>query len=485
MTAAGYRERLASGNGGRRGLALLGLVLLVGLGLRLGYAWDPWDPQDPDAQGYARIAASLERFGTFSQQGNFAPSDIQPASNYSPGLPLLVAGVYKLSGGVNPRLARLVLAMIGSLAVLFTYLLGRRLRGPPAGLIAAAPIAVYPALLQYQGMFMTEPLAATLLCGGLLAFFWAGDRDSPLAYALPGVLLGAMALVRPEYLAFGAILPLLAMVRIWRGGSWRAGAASAAVMLVAFVVPVVPWTIHNALVLDRFVPISTGGGKVLWVGTYLQAEGDGPKARQELLEHRPALRRKLAQDYQPRFPSNATAWELFALAKPLDTGIDPAVRFSQRLPYSDFIEQEKAFNTYAHHVYPDLPVDSALSRLGKENLERNLRDHPVAYGGLLAQKSWFAWYQGARHVMLAFPWWLLHALIVIFGLVGLIVSATRRRWEAIVVMVVALAATALSALLIASPRRVIVILPLIAAFGGVAVTWLAGWLRERRAPVAP
>src|SRR3954453_2577614 len=147
MTAAGYRERLQARNGGRRGLALLAVVLVVGLGLRLGYAWDPWDPQDPDAQGYARIAASLERFGTFSQQGNFAPSDIQPASNYSPGLPLLVAGVYKVSGGVNPRLARLILAFIGSLAVLFAYMLGRRLGGPPAGLIAAAPIAVYPALL--------------------------------------------------------------------------------------------------------------------------------------------------------------------------------------------------------------------------------------------------------------------------------------------------------------------------------------------------
>jgi hypothetical protein len=82
--------------------------------------------------------------------------------------------------------------------------------------------------------------------------------------------------------------------------------------------------------------------------------------------------------------------------------------------------------------------------------------------------------------MLAFPWWVLHALIVIFGLIGLVVLAIRRRWEAIVVALVALAATALSALLIASPRRVIVILPLIAAFAGVAVTWLMAWLREHR-----
>src|ERR1044072_62275 len=87
----------------------------------------------------------------------------QPASNYSPGLPLFVSGIYKLSGGVHERFARLALALIGSLAVLFTYLIGRRLSGPLAGLVGAVAVAVYPALLEYQGLLMGEPLAATLL----------------------------------------------------------------------------------------------------------------------------------------------------------------------------------------------------------------------------------------------------------------------------------------------------------------------------------
>src|SRR5262249_28761315 len=154
----------------------------------------------------------------------------------------------------------------GSLAVLFTYLLGRRLAGPGAGLIAAAPIAIYPALLQYQGMFMTEPLGATLLSGALLAFFWAGDREQPAAYILPGLLLGLMALVRPEYLIFGLILPLLVVLRSYfssaggaaagdprraerseHGGGGRRNrtrgraVGAAALMLAAFVIPIIPW----------------------------------------------------------------------------------------------------------------------------------------------------------------------------------------------------------------------------------------------------
>src|SRR6478735_636108 len=176
---------LAARHGGRVGLAARVAVLLLGLGLRVGEAWDGRAPVY-DAKAYAAIAANLERGEGFT----VGESATQPSSNYSPGLPLLVAGAYEVTGGVHERLARVLLALIGSLAVLFTYLLGRRLSGPTAGLVGAAVIAVYPALLEYQGMLMSEPLAATLLSGSVLVIFWASERDGAVAWLLPGALLG-------------------------------------------------------------------------------------------------------------------------------------------------------------------------------------------------------------------------------------------------------------------------------------------------------
>src|SRR5882757_6940311 len=135
---------LAARNGGRLGLATLVAILLLGLGLRLDYAIEGRAPVY-DAKAYARIAAHLEAGDGFTA-GRKAT---QPSTNYSPGLPLLVAGIYELTGEVNGQLARIVLAVIASLAVLFTYLLGRRLGGVVAGLIGATAVAVYPALLEY------------------------------------------------------------------------------------------------------------------------------------------------------------------------------------------------------------------------------------------------------------------------------------------------------------------------------------------------
>src|SRR3954471_8639572 len=113
-------SELAARNGGWVGLGALVAVLLLGLGLRVGEAWDGRAPVY-DAQAYAAIAKSLDEGNGFTA-GSQAT---QPSSTYSPGLPLFVAGLYEVTGGVHERLARVVLAVVGALSILFAYAIGR------------------------------------------------------------------------------------------------------------------------------------------------------------------------------------------------------------------------------------------------------------------------------------------------------------------------------------------------------------------------
>src|ERR1044072_4580840 len=115
-------SELAARNGGWIGLGALVAIVLLGLGLRVGEAWGGRAPVY-DAQAYAAIAANLDEGNGFT----VGKGATQPSSNYSPGLPLLVAGLYELTGGAHERLARVVLAAIGTLSVLFAYAIGRRL----------------------------------------------------------------------------------------------------------------------------------------------------------------------------------------------------------------------------------------------------------------------------------------------------------------------------------------------------------------------
>jgi 4-amino-4-deoxy-L-arabinose transferase-like glycosyltransferase len=446
-------SEIAARNGGRAGLVALVAILLLGLGLRVGEAWDGRAPVY-DAQAYAAIAANLERGDGFA----LGPGATQPASNYSPGLPLVVGGLYAVSGGVHERLARIALTLIGTLAVLFTYLIGRRLSGPLAGLIGAAAVAIYPALLEYQGMLMSEPLAATLLSAAVLAMLWAdGSRDGapgarvlsrqegglaaspgrtppPTAppargWLVPGLLFGALALVRPEYLAISLPVAVVVFARRGRDG-WRQGLAQALIMLAGAAVVVVPWTVRNGVTLDRFVPISTGGGQVLFAGSYLPSGGDPERVGEEVLTRHPELHRELPRD--PRL--------------------------------------EQILAALAHQRYPHQEADAALARMGRERLWGDVSEQPLEYAGFLATKLSLIWGHGPRRAMHQPFWAALHWLLLALGLLGLGVLGLQRRWEALLLAAIVLAATAIGLLLVASPRRALVTIPLVAALAGVGAT---------------
>ncbi len=447
-------SELAARNGGWIGLGALLAILLLGLGLRVGEAWDGRAPVY-DAQAYAAIAANLEKGNGFT----VGPQATQPSSNYSPGLPLFVAGVYAVTGGAHERLARLVLAVIGALSVLFAYLIGRRLGPAPnpplesyssyrtvnspivwPPLLGALVVAVYPALLEYQGMLMSEPLAATLLPGGVLAVLWAWGGGW-MRWLLPGALFGALALVRPEYLGVAVLVAAVVFAREARG-EWRNSLLRAAVFLAALVAIVAPWTIRNAVALDRFVPISTGGGQVLYAGTYLPSDGDPEKVGAEVVAENP---------------------QLFA---PQD---------AQRL------RLEQILARLAHARYPEMETDQALSKMGKEQLWDDVSDEPLEYAGSVAEKVWRIWSHGPRDVMREPIWEVLHWALIVLALLGLAVLAGQRRWEALLFGTIFLAITAISALLVASPRRVLVLVPLLAALAGTALAWLAGSLESASA----
>ncbi|HXS47373.1 MAG TPA: glycosyltransferase family 39 protein [Solirubrobacterales bacterium] len=417
---------LAARNGGRVGLVALAAILLLGLGLRSGDAWEGRAPVY-DAAAYATIAANLERGEGFT----LGRAATQPASNYSPGLPLLAGGIYALSGGVHERLARVILALIGSLSVLFAYLIGRRLSGPLAGLIGSAAVAVYPALLEYQGMLMSEPLAATLLSGAVVAMLWADDGGSHRRWLVPGLLLGALALTRPEYVAISLPIAVAVLARHgWDG--WRDGLVQAIVLLVGLAVVVAPWAVRNAVALDRFVPVSTGGGQVLFSGSYLPSGGDPERVGEEVLERHPGLKSQLPED--PRL--------------------------------------EQILAALALQRYPRLETDAALARMGRERLWGAVVDEPLDYAGFVAAKVWRIWTLGQRDVMGQPVWRALHWVLVALGLLGLGLLVAQRRWEALLIGTVLLAVTATGALLVASPRRVLVTVPVVAALAGAATTWI-------------
>jgi hypothetical protein len=247
-------------------------------------------------------------------------------------------------------------------------------------------------------------------------------------------LFGLTALIRPEYLLVGIAFAALALIRVGRARGWRPGLAGAALFVVALLLPIIPWTIHNQVVLDRTVPISTGGGKALYVGTFLPADGEYQRVKAILAKR--YLHREL--------PPHSEALE----------EVDPK-------PLFDRVAAR----------YPELPRDSALGKIGKQNFSHYFGDDPLGYLAMTARKTWRMWSAGIGEAMESGVGRVVQVIVVALALAGLGVLAWRRWWWELVAMATPLAlVTAVGAISLAAPRRNEVLMTLVCPLAAAALS---------------
>jgi len=264
MGGAGYSCALVTTAGAQRPgfrLALLGIVA-VGVVIRVVYTLveSPWPPPGLDDQFYFSALPKLLADG----HGFVAPfklyfDHVTVATAEHPPLYSVVLAGPALVGLDSADAFRLAGTVFGAGTIALVGLLGRRLAGDRAGLIAAGIAAVYPTLIAADGALMSETLYGLLTAASLLAAYWLYDDPSAWRGIVLGALIALTALTRGEALL---LFPLLLAPLIWRrAGGWsREGLRVAAVSLVAFLVVLAPWTARNWIVFNRPVAIATNSG---------------------------------------------------------------------------------------------------------------------------------------------------------------------------------------------------------------------------------
>jgi hypothetical protein len=271
----------------RRFYLLLGLITAIGLGVRLGYAigvkWDQtiWG----DAFKYHHAANGLvdgygfqtwipkKLLGHSSQIVLNTPAhggrDAFPIGESADSPPLYTTylAAWSLFGLRSFHWHMIASVMLGTASVFVMGLVGRKIAGPRAGLIAAAIAAVYANFWVNDPVVTTESMGILAGAALMLVAYRAWEQPTWQRAVWVGTVGGIAALVRAEFVLLLPLVLVPFVVRRLAGRSIkeRVGvlAASGAVALLVMS----PWLIRNLTMWEHPETLSTTGGLALAVGS--------------------------------------------------------------------------------------------------------------------------------------------------------------------------------------------------------------------------
>jgi 4-amino-4-deoxy-L-arabinose transferase-like glycosyltransferase len=195
-------------------------------------------------------------------------------SGEHPPLTALVLTPGALLGGDSDYSMRIVEALIGTTTVVLIGLLGRKLAGDRAGLIAAVIAAVYPNLLVNDAILMPEALATMCTAAVALLSYRLIRRASWGSAAATGIACGCAMLARGE---LALLIPLLAVpvVLFSVGDTVVHRLRLLSVVALAAAITIAPWQGYMLARYKEPVFISYGDGGVL-VGANCAPTYSGP-----------------------------------------------------------------------------------------------------------------------------------------------------------------------------------------------------------------
>lgn len=208
----------------------------------------------------------------------FARSDQSLSTEYPPGYPLILAGIFGVSNwlGVSEVTSLSAFAVICmALVSMFIFLLARMFWGVAPALISAVVWMTYPFALWLTKQPNSELPFMVVFYGGLCLFWYALSRRLPArAYFLCGLIFGAAMLIRPIALGVGLVLSAI----IWftaRDLSRRVRGLMMAMLLLGSLLAVLPWEAWVYHKTGQVILLGTNGVKSMRDGLTFAVETKG------------------------------------------------------------------------------------------------------------------------------------------------------------------------------------------------------------------
>lgn len=256
---------------GKAATSLL-LIVVVAVGVRLGFAWNQTAKIPREVLGPVAFQTETGHIAYSLATGKGFASPFQrdtgPTAWLTPVYPLLVAGIFKLFGIYTRRafFAAISLNISFSAATCVPiFYAGKRVAGLGVASGAAWLWALFINAIMIPFEWIWDTSLAALLAATLL---WAtlelAESERWRDWIGYGLLWGITLMTNPS---LASVFPVLLGWLVYQGRrKERFHSTKPAIAAVLAVVCCVPWTVRNYLVFDRFIPFRSNLSYELYIG---------------------------------------------------------------------------------------------------------------------------------------------------------------------------------------------------------------------------
>ena len=243
-------------------------LLACGLVLRLAILWGASGVgvRIVDEQHYAQLASNVLAGHGFG----WGPGDL--TSIRPPLYPGLLVAIWSVFGDQNFQAVRVVQMGLAMATTAGVYALGLRAFNPSVARFGAVLCWLYPSLVFFNALILTETLFALLLVAFLLAAVALVQSPRPANAVLCGAALALAALTRSVLWPVPLLLcPLFGFLIT---APLRHRIALPLLVLASYIAVVAPWAVRNTRVQGVLTIVDTMGGMNLRMGNYEHTPDD-------------------------------------------------------------------------------------------------------------------------------------------------------------------------------------------------------------------
>ncbi len=353
----------------------------------------------PDERDFDTIAQNVVQGYGFSR----VPDSSVPMIRRVPLYPLFLALIYRTCGH-SFGAVRVFQIFLVALTAVIGYLAVRLIFKGKLAFLSLFLIGVWPPLIVFSTRIMSEVLNTFLLSLSILCLVMLVRRRSIMLAFISGLLIGITTLCKATTAIF-PIFVFLFLILAYR--SKKEALYYGLILILGVAIAISPWTIRNYLQFKSFIPVQLGVSPALWVGTDISEGG---------------------------------RWQ----------GED-------KMLHREFSKALRDDHLYVEKFYFSKAIE-------------NIKENPAGYLILLVKKVGGFWRRpsvgevekfGLKKILIRGSNYLLHYLVIVFGILGSILVVKRKILLAYPLILIIFYYTLMYALLFAEPRYHIPVLPML------------------------